>query len=166
MFPAEGDKGGVTLVTKKTKHAQRPGSHSHSTTFGANKSTRKCVSQSPFSLLFSSPSYLTPLVSIPLPTNKLQKDLQSHRKQHRQIRLPRRSSTRSRLPRIRHPSLAKTRQGRAQGEIERRKGEEGCGGGKEGGVSGGVPRMIGVKAVYCQWRESICMAWYSYQELQ
>jgi large subunit ribosomal protein L28e len=38
---AEGDKGGVVLITKKTKHVQRPGSNYNKTTFGANKSTRK-----------------------------------------------------------------------------------------------------------------------------
>lgn len=41
VVPAEGDKGGVTLLTKKTKHAQRPADHTHKVTFGGNKSTRK-----------------------------------------------------------------------------------------------------------------------------
>lgn len=43
VVPAEGDKGGVTLITKKTAHPQRPGSSSHKVTFGGNKTTRKCV---------------------------------------------------------------------------------------------------------------------------
>ena len=47
VVPAEGEKGGVTLITKKTKHVQRPGSNYHRTTFGANKTTRKCGSPSP-----------------------------------------------------------------------------------------------------------------------
>ncbi|KAK0100113.1 hypothetical protein ONS95_013075 [Cadophora gregata] len=38
---AEGDKGGVTLVTKKQQHAQKPGAAAHKTTFGGNKTTRK-----------------------------------------------------------------------------------------------------------------------------
>merc|ERR1712000_652710 len=38
---AEGDKGGVTLVTKKQKHTQKPGAAAHKTTFGGNKTTRK-----------------------------------------------------------------------------------------------------------------------------
>lgn len=38
---AEGDMGGVTLITKKTKHSQRPSSNIHKTTFGGNKTTRK-----------------------------------------------------------------------------------------------------------------------------
>ncbi len=41
VIPAEGDKGGVTLITKKTKHPQRPAGHVHKTTFGGNKTTRK-----------------------------------------------------------------------------------------------------------------------------
>jgi hypothetical protein len=41
--PAEGDKGGVTLITKKTKHPQRPGSSVNKVSFGGNKTTRKCV---------------------------------------------------------------------------------------------------------------------------
>ncbi|TAQ89815.1 malate dehydrogenase [Chlorociboria aeruginascens] len=41
VIPAEGDKGGVTLITKKSKHAQRPGSHTHKVTYGGNKTTRK-----------------------------------------------------------------------------------------------------------------------------
>ncbi|KUJ20115.1 ribosomal protein L28e [Mollisia scopiformis] len=41
VIPAEGDKGGVTLITKKVKHPQRPVSHVHKTTFGGNKTTRK-----------------------------------------------------------------------------------------------------------------------------
>jgi len=41
ISPAEGDKGGVTLFTKKTKHPQRPGQASQKTTFGGNKGTRK-----------------------------------------------------------------------------------------------------------------------------
>jgi len=41
VSPAEGDKGGVVLTTKKTKHVQRPGSNHHTTTFGGNKSTRR-----------------------------------------------------------------------------------------------------------------------------
>ncbi|KAG0648250.1 60S ribosomal [Hyphodiscus hymeniophilus] len=40
VSPAKGDKGGVVLTTKKTKHVQRPGSNYHTTTFGSNKSTR------------------------------------------------------------------------------------------------------------------------------
>merc|ERR1712225_154550 len=36
-----GDKGGVTLVTKKQKHTQKPGAAAHKTTFGGNKTTRK-----------------------------------------------------------------------------------------------------------------------------
>merc|ERR1712000_586115 len=35
------DKGGVTLVTKKQKHTQKPGAAAHKTTFGGNKTTRK-----------------------------------------------------------------------------------------------------------------------------
>ena len=42
-MPAEGDKGGVTLITKKTKHPQRPGSSVNKVSFGGNKTTRKCV---------------------------------------------------------------------------------------------------------------------------
>merc|ERR1711939_1214005 len=41
---AEGDKGGVTLVTKKQKHTQKPGAAAHKTTFGGNKTTRKTYS--------------------------------------------------------------------------------------------------------------------------
>lgn len=41
VVPAEGDKGGVTLITKKVKHPQRPAQHSHKVTLGGNKSTRK-----------------------------------------------------------------------------------------------------------------------------
>ena len=41
VIPAEGDKGGVTLITKKTAHPQRPVSNVHKTTFGGNKTTRK-----------------------------------------------------------------------------------------------------------------------------
>jgi large subunit ribosomal protein L28e len=43
ISPAEGDKGGVTLITKKTKHPQRPGSSVNKVTFGGSKTTRKCV---------------------------------------------------------------------------------------------------------------------------
>ncbi|KAN0102805.1 ribosomal protein L28e [Hyaloscypha variabilis] len=41
ISPAEGDKGGVTLITKKTKHPQRPGSSVNKVTFGGSKTTRK-----------------------------------------------------------------------------------------------------------------------------
>jgi len=41
VIPATGDKGGVTLLTKKTKHPQRPGQSINKITFGGNKSTRK-----------------------------------------------------------------------------------------------------------------------------
>lgn len=40
---AEGDKGGVTLITKKVKHPQRPSQQAHKVTFGGNKTTRKYV---------------------------------------------------------------------------------------------------------------------------
>jgi large subunit ribosomal protein L28e len=41
VIPAEGDKGGVTLITKKGKHAQRPASHTNKIIFDRNKTTRK-----------------------------------------------------------------------------------------------------------------------------
>ncbi|KAI9746424.1 MAG: hypothetical protein M1818_000137 [Claussenomyces sp. TS43310] len=41
VVPAEGDKGGVTLITKKTKHTQRPRSNLNKITWGGDKSTRK-----------------------------------------------------------------------------------------------------------------------------
>ncbi|CCU76645.1 60S ribosomal protein L28 [Blumeria hordei DH14] len=41
ILPSEGDKGGVTLVTKKPKHSQKPASALAKTTFGGHKSTRK-----------------------------------------------------------------------------------------------------------------------------
>ncbi|CZR58981.1 related to ribosomal protein L28 [Phialocephala subalpina] len=41
VVPAESGKGGVTLITKKAKHPQRPAGAVHKTTFGANKTTRK-----------------------------------------------------------------------------------------------------------------------------
>lgn len=41
IVPASGDKGGVTLITKKTKHTQRPAGNKHSVTWGGNKGTRK-----------------------------------------------------------------------------------------------------------------------------
>jgi len=40
VLPA-GEKGGVTLITKKPSQTQRPASAAHKTTFGGNKSTRK-----------------------------------------------------------------------------------------------------------------------------
>jgi len=41
VLPAEGDKGGVTLVTKKQQHTQKPLASAHKTTFGGNKPARK-----------------------------------------------------------------------------------------------------------------------------
>ncbi|RDW70310.1 60S ribosomal protein L28 [Coleophoma crateriformis] len=41
VVPAEGEKGGVTLITKKAGSAQKPGSGSIKTTFGGNKPARK-----------------------------------------------------------------------------------------------------------------------------
>ena len=40
---SQGSHGGVTLVTKKAKHAQRPGQQAHSVNFSKTKSNRKCV---------------------------------------------------------------------------------------------------------------------------
>lgn len=37
----KGSNGGVQLVTKKTKHVQRPGANAHSVNFAQNKSSRK-----------------------------------------------------------------------------------------------------------------------------
>ncbi|RKF74242.1 putative 60S ribosomal protein L28e [Golovinomyces cichoracearum] len=41
IVPGDAGAGGVTLITKKPKNAQRPASASYSTTFGSSKSTRK-----------------------------------------------------------------------------------------------------------------------------
>ncbi|RDL35310.1 uncharacterized protein BP5553_07241 [Venustampulla echinocandica] len=41
VVPAEGDKGGVTLITKKANTTQKPASQANKITIGANKSTRK-----------------------------------------------------------------------------------------------------------------------------
>ncbi|RKF55544.1 putative 60S ribosomal protein L28e [Golovinomyces cichoracearum] len=41
IVPGDASAGGVTLITKKPKNAQRPASASYSTTFGSSKSTRK-----------------------------------------------------------------------------------------------------------------------------
>ncbi|KAI9049439.1 hypothetical protein LZ554_006471 [Drepanopeziza brunnea f. sp. 'monogermtubi'] len=41
IAPAVGEKGGVTLITKKANHAQKPGPGAIKTTFGGNKTTRK-----------------------------------------------------------------------------------------------------------------------------
>jgi hypothetical protein len=37
----KGSNGGVQLITKKTKHAQRPAANTHSVSFAQNKSNRK-----------------------------------------------------------------------------------------------------------------------------
>jgi large subunit ribosomal protein L28e len=37
----KGDKGGVTVITKKQKHPQKPLAAAHETTFGGNKTARK-----------------------------------------------------------------------------------------------------------------------------
>jgi len=72
VSPAEGDKGGVTLITKKTKHPQRPGSSVNKVTFGGNKSTRKCVHLANFTLTDAD----------------ILQDLQGYRQQHRKVRIP------------------------------------------------------------------------------
>lgn len=41
ILAAEGDKGGVTIVTKKAGQPQKPLGASHKTTFGGNKTSRK-----------------------------------------------------------------------------------------------------------------------------
>ena len=38
---AKSSNGGLTLTTKKAKHAQRPGVQAHNQTFAPTKSTRK-----------------------------------------------------------------------------------------------------------------------------
>ena len=73
VSPAEGDKGGVTLITKKTKHPQRPGSSVNKVTFGGNKSTRKCVHLANFTLKKDA---------------DILQDLQGYRQQHRKVRIP------------------------------------------------------------------------------
>merc|ERR1711964_132357 len=58
---AEGDKGGVTLVTKKQKHTQKPGAAAHKTTFGGNKTTRKTYK----AIVSSTAKSDTDLISVP-----------------------------------------------------------------------------------------------------
>jgi large subunit ribosomal protein L28e len=41
VVPAAGEKGGVTLLTKKAGSTQKPSKNAHQVTFGGNKGTRK-----------------------------------------------------------------------------------------------------------------------------
>lgn len=41
ILPIEGGKGGITLITKKTKFTQKPSSAIYTTVFGGNKTSRR-----------------------------------------------------------------------------------------------------------------------------